>query len=181
MTINLNIMELFLEIIKILIPTLIVFLTSIFTIKYFLEDDQKKRRMEMRMLNQKTITPIRLQAYERLVIFLERIAPESMLMRLSLKNKNVAMIQLELVRLIRAEYEHNLSQQVYISSKAWEVIKTSKESTIKLINTTALKMKPSDPAQKFSTVLLESLMEKDQITPSKVALSFIKNEIQQIF
>lgn len=167
-----------LELLKYTVPALIVFLASFFTIRFLIKNDQEKRRNEIRMMNQKTITPIRLQAYERIVLFLERISPDSLIMRLSDPNMKSAQFQNDILTAIRAEFEHNLSQQIYISNQAWEVVKSAKGNIIKVINSAADKVKPDSPSFELSKVILESMMEASK-TPSTIAIEFLKKEMGQ--
>jgi hypothetical protein len=173
-------METLFEVLKYTLPSLIVFGTSYLIIRSFLETDQKKRKMELRMANLKTITPIKLQAYERLTLFLERISPESIIMRVSDPKMTAGQLQSALLKVIRAEYEHNLSQQIYISAQAWAVVKTSKEQTIKLINSSMDKVDRDSPAINLSKVILESTVAL-KTSPTQPAIDFLKGEIQQVF
>jgi len=173
-------MDTLLEILKYTLPSLIVFGTSYLIIKSFLESEEKKRKLEIRMANLKTITPIKLQAYERLVLFLERISPESMIMRIMEPKMTVRQLQQALLKVIRAEYEHNISQQVYISAQAWVVIKTGKEQVVKLINSTADKLDSDAPAFELSKAILEEIV-KMKSSPTQAAIDFLKGEIQQVF
>ncbi len=173
-------METLFEVLKYTLPSLIVFGTSYLIIRSFLETDQKKRKMELRMANLKTITPIKLQAYERLTLFLERISPESIIMRIMEPKMTSRQLQSGLLKVIRAEYEHNLSQQIYISAQAWAVIKTSKEQTIKLINSSMDKVDRDSPAIELSKTILESTVALNA-SPTQAAIDFLKGEIQQVF
>jgi hypothetical protein len=166
-----------LELLKYTIPSLIVFFTTFFTVRWYFKTDQEKRRHEIKLLNERTITPIRLQAYERLILFLERISPDSLIMRLSEPNMTAGQLQNNMLISIRAEFEHNLSQQLYISNQAWEVIKSAKTNLIKIINTAADKVKPNDSAIELSKIILESMMEVNK-SPTTVAIEFLKKELQ---
>lgn len=173
-------MNAFLEVLKYTLPALIVLAAAYLIIKTFIDDERQKRRIESRTSNQKLITPIRLQAYERIVLFLERISPDSLIMRLHGPGLTCKKLQSDMLSLIRAEFEHNMSQQIYISNQAWEVTKSAKENIIKLINTAAADVNPEAPSNEFNAKLLESLVEYDQL-PNHTAIEFIKNEITQFF
>jgi len=165
-----------LEILKYTIPALIVFFTTYFTVKKFQDTDHKKRMLEFRFNNQKIITPIRLQAYERLTLLLERIAPDSMIMRIQNPNMTSFQLQSEMLNQIRAEFEHNLSQQIYVSGSAWKVVKGAKENLIKLINTCSTKIPKEAPAMELSKKILETLIESKN-SPTQVAIDYLKTEI----
>ena len=133
-------MEAFTDILKITIPALIVFLTAYFLMKNMIRNDQDKRRQELILQNSRTVTPIKLQAYERIVLFLERISLESMLLRVSTSDMTAAQLHSALLTTVRSEFEHNLSQQIYMSQQAWEVARNARSNMIKIINSEAEKM-----------------------------------------
>jgi len=169
-----------LEILKYLLPSFILFLTVYIMMHYHFKSEDRKRRIEITMASQKTILPIRLQAYERLALFLERISPESMIMRLTLADMTAKQLQTELLATIRAEFEHNLSQQVYISQQAWEKVKNARSNTISLINTAAEQIEPKASAVTLSKKILDMMMEhKSPLTAQ--ALEQIKKEVQELF
>jgi hypothetical protein len=173
-------MDAFLEVLKYTLPGLIVMGTAYLIIKTFIDDERQKRRIEFRTSSQKIITPIRLQAYERIVLFLERISPDSLIMRLQSPGLTCQKLQSDMLSLIRAEYEHNLSQQIYISNQAWEVVKSAKENIVKIINIAGDKANADAPSIEFNRKLLESLVDYDKL-PNHTAIEFIKNEITQFF
>jgi hypothetical protein len=169
-----------LEILKYVIPSLVVFLTAILVMQAFLKREDSRRKLEVSLKNYKTITPIRLQAYERVVLFLERISPESLIMRVNRQGMTAKQMQTELINSIRAEFEHNLSQQVYISNEAWEFVKSARGNLIKLINTCAENVNPEAPAFNLSKAILETVMGMDK-QPTNQAIDFIKKEMQTYF
>jgi len=173
-------METFLEILKYTLPSLIVFGTAYLIIKSFIDNDQKKRKIEMRLANQKTITPIKLQAYERLTLFLERISPESMIVRIQDPKMSSGFLHQALLKTIRAEYEHNLSQQIYVSANAWAVVKTAKENVVKLVNNSADRVDRKSPSFELSKVILETMMSNN-IMPTNTAIDFLKKEVSNYF
>ncbi|NTW31859.1 MAG: hypothetical protein HGB12_04425 [Bacteroidetes bacterium] len=167
------------EILKYVLPSLVVFVTAYYLLRLFLENEQKKRAVEIKLAGYKIITPIRLQAYERIVLFLERISPESLIMRLHQPGLTALQFQTMLILAIREEIEHNLSQQVYVSSNAWEMVKNAKEDMIKLINTAATKLNDNASSTDLSQKIFElSVGEKSICKP---VLEFIKNEIRLLF
>jgi hypothetical protein len=168
------------EILKYTIPALVVFLTAYLIIVSQYKNEEKRRRSENSLSGQKTVLPIRLQAYERLALLLERISPEAIIMRQNLSNLTAKQLQSELLATIRAEFDHNLSQQVYISSEAWERIKNTRANIISLINTAAQQIEPNASAYTLSQKILDMVMEhKSSLTAP--ALEMIKKEIQEIF
>jgi len=173
-------MNAFLDVLKYTIPSLIVFATAYFILKSFIESEEKKRHLEIRTKNQKLITPIRLQAYERLTLFLERISPNSLILRIQKPNMTASQLQREMLAVIRTEFEHNLSQQIYISKQAWEVSKSAKENLIKLINASADKVNPKADAMQLSQVILQTIISVGA-PPTQTAIDFLKAEVKQFF
>ncbi|MFO8236621.1 MAG: hypothetical protein R6U04_14585 [Bacteroidales bacterium] len=168
------------EILKYTIPAFIVFVTAFFTLRMLMKNDQKKRNHELILKNQNLITPIRLQAYERLTLFLERISPDALVMRLNKENMTVSQMQNEMLKTIRSEFDHNLSQQIYVSPQAWLMVKNARENVVKLVNTTAQEFKSGDPAIKLSKSLLQKIMESEN-TPTKGAIQYLKKEVKNYF
>ncbi len=169
-------METLYDIIKITIPALLVFLTAWVLIRNLIKNDQDKRRQELILQNSRTVTPIKLQAYERIVLFLERISLESLLVRVNTPGMTALQLHSSLLTTIRSEFEHNLSQQIYMSPQAWEVVKNARSNMIKMINSEFEKAKNSDNAMELSKRLLESIMEMD-IEPTRAAIDYLKGEI----
>ncbi len=173
-------MEALFEVLKYTLPSLVVFATAYFLIKSHLEAEERKRVLEYKSKNQNLITPIRLQAYERLSLFLERISPNSLIFRVQIPNMKAADLQKELLGLIRVEFEHNLSQQIYITKEAWQVIKSAKEQVIKIINSSADKVDANAPALLLSKTILENTI-KAGASPTDIAIEFIKKEASTFF
>ncbi|MCK9208621.1 MAG: hypothetical protein M0P66_16030, partial [Salinivirgaceae bacterium] len=162
------------DILKITIPALLVFATAWLVLYKFIGNENKNRKVQVLLDNQKVITPIRLQAYERMVLFLERISPQSLVIRTQKQNMTNLDLQNALLKNIRSEFEHNMAHQLYISDKAWEMVKTAKENVIKTINQNAIKVKPDAPAIQLSKLVLEKMMEYDT-DPTQKALDYLKS------
>jgi len=173
-------MDFILEILKILLPALVVFAASYVIIKAFMDNEQRKRTADLNVGSQKLITPLRLQAYERIVLFLERITPDQLVLRTFEPTYSVEAFQQALVRTIRAEYEHNLSQQIYMNPKTWNTIKITKENMVKLVNQAASKLRKDAPAVELSKMILETVMQLDK-EPTATALELVKAEVYTFF
>jgi hypothetical protein len=169
-------METVYDILKMTVPALLVFLTAWVLIRNLIKNDQDKRRQELILQNSRTVTPIKLQAYERIVLFLERISLESLLVRVNTPGMTALQLHSALLTTIRSEFEHNLSQQIYMSPQAWEVVKNARSNMIKMINSEFEKAKNSDNAMELSKRLLESIMEMD-VEPTRAAIDYLKGEI----
>lgn len=169
-----------LEIFKYILPSVVVFFTAYYLIKIFLEVEEKKLSLELKMDAKNITIPIRLQAFERFTMYLERINPQGMVMRLQKNTMNNSQFQMLLVSTVRNEFEHNVSQQMYISSASWDAIKTAKEETIKVINIAYGQIEPSGPSIELATKIIE-LTADDTMSPSDKALELLKNDIRQYF
>jgi len=168
------------DLLKILLPSSIVFATAYFVVKHFLDTETKRRLAEIRLANQNVITPIRLQAYERVSIFLERIHPNSLVPRVHKQGMSARLLQSELTRVIRQEFDHNLSQQIYMSNHAWEMVKTAKEEITKLINIAASKLPDTATGAELSQMIIQISQQIDKM-PTQVAVEYIKKEVGQVF
>ena len=129
---------------------------------------------------QKIILPLRLQAYERIVLYLERITPNNLIMRLNRPEMNAIQFQSLLIKTIREEFEYNLSQQLYISTTAWELVKNAKEETITMINQASSKVTETASSAELARVLFEQFLGKEKLPVDK-ALDEVKREIQKSF
>ena len=168
------------DILKIVLPALIVFLTAYFLFRDMLENAQKEREFEFRVKNSGKVTPVRLQAYERLALVLERISPESMLMRLSPHEISASAYHQQLLAQIRQEFEHNLSQQIYVSPMLWETIRSARENLIGIINSSAEEVGPDASALSLSKKIIENYIEEDN-QPIVNAMNELKKEIGKLF
>jgi hypothetical protein len=172
-------MELLADILKITIPALMVFFTAWILLRNMISSDQDRRRQELILQNSRTVTPIRLQAYERIILYLERISLESLLVRISTSEMNASQLHTVMLTTIRSEFEHNLSQQIYMTPQAWEVVKNARSNMIKIINSEAEKMAPESSGLALSRQLLETIMELEK-EPTRAAIDFIKAEVAKM-
>jgi hypothetical protein len=167
------------DIFKITIPALIVLFTAWIILRNMIKNDQDRRRQELILQNSRTTTPIKLQAYERIVLFLERISLESMLVRVSSPEMTAPQLHSAMLNAIRSEFEHNLSQQIYMSQQAWEVVRNARSNMIKIINSEVEKLPPDSSGMFLSKKLLEKIMELEK-EPTRAAIDFVKAEISRM-
>lgn len=165
-----KIIEIFLS----LLPALIVGAVAYYFFKQHIENEAGRRRFLLQKDRQRESLPIRLQAYERMALFLERISPSKLLTRINPTSSNKGDYETLLIATIEQEFEHNLSQQIYVSDDCWTIIIAAKNATIQLIRKSAMADK-TDTANKLREVVLTELMDKS--APSNAALSFIKKEV----
>ncbi len=169
-----------LEILKYTLPSIVVFGTAYYTMKMFFEKDEKKRFYELSINNNKIVTPIRLQAYERIVMFLERIQPDALAVRVRSQGMNAKQLQVAMINSIRSEYEHNLSQQIYMSPQTWEAVIGAKENITKLINAASLRLTENASSIDISKLMLEMYLSIEN-PPLTTAIAMVKEEMNQAF
>ncbi len=161
-----------------LLPALIVGAIAYYFFKQHIENEEGRRRFLLQKDIQKEAFPIRLQAYERMALFLERLAPSKLLVRVHPTSSNKEDYSNLLIATIQQEFEHNLSQQIYVSDECWNIILAAKNATIQLIRKANM-LEKTDTASKLQEVILTELMEKQ--APSSAALSYIKQEVGEMW
>lgn len=173
-------MELVADLVKVIVPAGLVLWAMYLTVSSFLKKELVQNELNYKIETLKTLLPIRLQAYERMALFLERIAPNNLLIRLIGRTANVADFQQTMLAEIREEFSHNLSQQVYMSDEAWTVVKNAMNETIALINLSAKDIAPDAPALELSKRIFEVVLSQN-IVPSDDALRILKQEMRNTF
>lgn len=149
------------------------------TIRKFLEKDLQMKAAEDRHIRQRESLPLKLQALERIILFLERISPNSLLVRVHRGGMAASQLQSELVSTIRAEFEHNLSQQIYVSEQAWEEVKDSKEEMIRIINNAFSHVGANASGIQMSSQIFEQVLKMENV-PTQKAVDFIKSEAKKV-
>ena len=152
-------------------------------VKTYFDNQQKMQMLQMKIDERKeslkVVTPIRLQAYERMALYLERISPNSLILRTFRPGMDIKSLQTAMTKAIRDEREHNLSQQVYLTTESWNRIREAKEEMINLINGSAVKLSADADPTGLAGAIFESCA-KSKI-PTDEAIEFMKNEIQERF
>jgi hypothetical protein len=128
----------------------------------------------------KLILPHRIDAYQRLVLFLERISPNSMVMRKFSNHQTAKQLQHDLLGTIRSEFEHNIAQQVFVSPQAWKMVKDSKEQIIQIINLAASDLQENATAIDLSSKIFELSAEFEKL-PTEITTEFLVEELQTLF
>ncbi len=173
-------MEALIELGKIIVPAALVLYAVFLTVRSFIAREIEMKKLEVRTRSIETILPARLQAYERMTLFLERIAPQHLLIRLNNPGFSARDFQKVLLDEIRNEYNHNVSQQVYMGEEVWNQIRNSKEDLIILINESVAQLPAEATSMDLSKSIFEAVMNKN-VDLIGHALSELKKEIQQTF
>jgi len=170
----------FIEIIKITVPALLVLLTAYLLLVKLLGNEEKRRKYELQKQTYSTLNPIRLRAYERLMLLLERTLPNTLVLNTIKPEMSNFELQKELLSVIRHEFSHNISQQIYVSDELWNYIKGTQESLLKLINTCSSQCNPQNQATELAERIIQVFSSSDQ-TPSELAIQKLKNEVRLFF
>jgi len=168
------------DLFKILLPAGLVLYGMYSLVNAYLNKEYQKRILELRMKNSELVLPIRLQAYERICLLLERITPSNMLVRLSSAGQSAADYQRVLLAEIRNEFNHNVAQQMYMSEQAWAIVKRAKEDVVTLINTVYQQLPENAKGTDLAKKVLENVLATEA-DPTGKAISFLKQEINQTF
>lgn len=150
------------------------------TLKSFLSRELNKKEIDIKIKAVETVLPIRLQAYERIVLFLERISPHNMVLRVNDSGFNVADLRMRLLHDIREELNHNLSQQVYMSEELWAQVKTATEEILAIVNQCASSLDQEAKSVELAKAIFDKMSTLKQ-DPVEITLSMAKQEIQKIF
>lgn len=164
-----------LEILKFTIPALIVYFTISSLMKNYLDKQLQHRQLEFKQSQQKTTVPLRLQAYERLSLFCERIAIPSLLLRCKEDGQSAGTLRLKLLLNIQQEFEYNITQQLYVSEELWKIIKIARDDVFTVVSGIAEKVPAAAPSEQLSGELMKFLAESQILTLEK-ALQAIKKE-----
>ena len=167
------------EILKYCVPALCVLLATWLVMHKFYKSEAEKRLWELKRLSQKEISPLRMRAYERLSLLLERTTPEHLLIELNLGEMTILEVQQHLMRTIRMEYDHNLSQQIYVSDQVWDTIIAAREQMVAFINTMAQQMPPESTALDFAKVLITAYRSNGQ-TANDQAMQMLRTEARSL-
>jgi hypothetical protein len=168
------------SLLKILFTIGLLFLSALLLLRYYFSHKSKPFQVSPQGEEQRIILPLRLQACERIVLFLDRISLNNLIMRVNRPEMTALQLQAALVSAIREEFEYNLSQQLYVSSKSWGMVRNAKEESIRMINTASMKVPESAPSSDMVRMLLELLLAEEK-SAVDVALEEVKREIQKSF
>jgi len=169
-----------LEILKYVLPSLVVLLASYMIVQKFLVSELKRKQIALLQETQHVTIPLRLQAYERLTIFIERINSRNIIPRIYETGMTVNDLRYALILTINAEYEHNLSQQIYVSRQIWQTVRTMKEQELNMINMMAVQLEPEAPAKELQVRLADYLLSAEGEMPGEIALNLINEEARSV-
>jgi hypothetical protein len=167
-------LEQLIDIFSFTLPAMVTGFVAFYFFQAHTKSEAVKMKLEMVRANRKQSLPIRLQAYERMTLFLERINPSNLLIRVTSVNNDKKAYALSLINTIEHEFEHNIAQQIYISEKCWSIIVASKNATIHIIKKAEENI-TTTTAQQLREDILKNVLSSS--SPSTAALSFLKDEV----
>jgi hypothetical protein len=166
------------ELLSYTLPAIVTGLVAYYFFDLHTKNEEGRRRYLLNKEAQKNALPLRLQAYERMSLYMERINPTKLLIRIAPISNDKNDYENLIIAQIEQEFEHNLTQQIYMSDECWTIIVTAKNATIQMIRKANMSERV-DNADKLREVVLSDLMEKQ--SPSNAALAYIKNEVGQLW
>ena len=173
-------MDVLAQIALIILPSGAVLLTVVLFLRKQSEKELRNMQIELKKERQSFFLPNRVDAYQRAVLLMERISPNSIVMRLHNPGLPAKMMQAELLKAIREEYDHNVAQQIFISPQAWKMVRDSKEETTKIINIAGGQMSDISMALDLSAKIFEITAEVGTL-PTEITIEFLKKELQELF
>jgi hypothetical protein len=163
----------------ILLPAVVVGLVTYLIIRSFLQNQLEKHKAELRQELVKSVLPTRLQAYEKSVLFLDRISPSNLIMRVYKNGMSAKLLHAELLEYIREAYEDNMAQQTYVSDPAWMVLRSAKEETVRIINIAAASL-PHDATGPELSAAIYTEGEGFEKLPTDTAIEYVKEELDKM-
>lgn len=176
--------EIVFQIALIVIPAGAVLMTTVLFLRKNAEKEDKNSmrqlQSELKKQRQEFFLPNRVDAYQRAVLLMERIHPNSLIMRTINPGLPSAAYQTELLKAIRDEYDHNVAQQLFITPGLWEMVKNSKEETVKIINIAGKQMHPTSMSTDLAAKIFELTAEIGEL-PSDITVKALKEDLQRLF
>ncbi len=162
------------------LPGLLVLIAVYLMQNYFRKQENDRTDKILKVEAGKISLPVRLQAYERLALLMERIAPAPLVLRITRPGISLIQLQQEMIQSIHEEFEHNLSQQIYVSNDCWSMVRNAVEQTIQQVNVTTGSLDSSADAGTFAAHFLQNVLEQTN-NPAEQALFLIRNEAARLF
>jgi hypothetical protein len=167
------------DVLKYVFTALVLLFIVNMVVRAYLKNEELKRASARNPEKDQIMLPLKLQAYERLILFLERMAPAQVVYRSLQAGISAKLLQMALLQVIREEFDHNVAQQIYISTPGWALTKTAKEEVILLINKTASELGPDATGHELAKNILENWVQLDE-NPVQAAIDRLKSEVEAL-
>lgn len=161
-----------------MLPAMVVGAVTYLFFHVYVRDREGQRRYDLVRESHKELIPFRIQALERMTLFLERIDPGNLLLRIKPGDMDNYEYQTELIRTIEQEFEHNITQQIYVSNSCWDAIRSAKNATISMIRAANASEDVTTP-DKLREVILTEMVKNP--SPSYTGLEYIKKEAREMW
>lgn len=160
----------------IVLPALLVFFTAQYMMKQHITNSVQLVKTEILKTNLNTFTPLKLQAYERIALFLERTSIPALIQSYAQAGQSARGFAAAATHAIKEEYSYNVSQQIYVSTQMWTLVKAIKEQHLQLLQNITANLPADATAADLSQKLIEFLQSME-VQPQDRGLEFMKNEI----
>ena len=160
----------------IVLPALLVFFTAQYMMKQHITNSVQLVKTEILKTNLNTFTPLKLQAYERIALFLERTSIPALIQNYAHAGQTARGFAAAASHALKEEYSYNVSQQIYVSSQMWTLVKAIKEQHLQLLQNITASLPAEATAADLSQKLIEFLQSMD-VQPQDRGMEFMKNEI----
>ena len=163
------------DILKISVPAgFVVIVVKVMLEKHF-DDLSRRDNMSLYKDRKKDLRPLKMQAFERLILYLERLQPDNLMMRVQRPNMSARLLHTQMLKTIRQEYEHNMTQQLYVSESAWKLVLMAKDEVTKLVNLSASQLPEDASAVDLGNQMMNIMMKLEKM-PTDVAIHGLKVE-----
>jgi hypothetical protein len=174
-------MESFLELLKYTIPGLVVFATTYYLFNQYFDHQLRSQQLAQRGESLKVTVPLRLQAYERMMLLCDRVLLPNVLLRVQMPGMTVRELRGALLLAVNQEFQHNTSQQLYVSATLWKILNIAKEDTMRIISEAAPELNPDNDGDLLSRVLLQIADQQGDNNALVKAMIAIRTEAGELF
>ncbi len=175
-----NFLPYLMDIVKYTIAGLGVVWIAFYLLKPYLDRDEKIQLLEFKKSLSAQTIPLKLQAYERLVLFIERVNPANMLIRMNATSYSAHDLYILIMEDVRAEFQHNITQQIYVSSRAWGVVKRVKEDTLGIVNNAVRALPETASGLELSKTILGHLSQLED-NPYEIGAGLLRKDLEELF
>lgn len=169
------------EMLKFALPALLCIGTAYLIFRQQIEKEEARAQKEIRVQAFSSFFPLQLSAYERAILFLERIRPDALLSRIGAQQKSAGYLASEILGEIQSEYEHNIVQQLYISEDGWNALQSAKEEVVDLVRVAGARLHDKATGGELSNLIYKFLQEREQPLLCDSAINRLKRDMIEKF
>ncbi len=157
------------------LPAAVTGYIAYYMFKSYLFQQNSDKKLQLLSEKKKDSLPIKLQAYERMLLFCERIHPVKIITRIQPISANPTEYVSLLILTIEQEFDHNLVQQLYVSEEAWNGVLKAKNIIENKLQQIA---KTTDSSSHFQELILKEFSNNS--SPTEIAIAILKNEVAKL-